>query len=81
VNAEPTTEPPPLEFATEQEAWDWLTAEVDDPYQDNERLAYLDDPEGMARYDKQDADGCCGSLNYDVVIAGRPARIGCNFGH
>jgi hypothetical protein len=68
-------------FRTEQDALDWLCEEVDDPYIDNGRIGYPDDPESMAAYEKAKADGCCGSSDEDVVINGRPAIVGCNFGH
>lgn len=69
------------QFATEQEARAWLDAQVDDDYVDNERFAYKDDQAAMEAYVRQAADGCCGDADYDVIVAGRPATIGCNFGH
>jgi hypothetical protein len=72
---------PVRRFATEAEAEEWLYNEVDDGCIDNFRLAYEDDPSGSAAYEKAYANGCCGEADYDVVIGGRRARIGCNYGH
>lgn len=70
------------EFATEDEAWDTVAAaHMDDPFADNHRLAYLDDPEQVAKYEQQEREGCCGFVDLEVTIAGRPALIGCNYGH
>jgi hypothetical protein len=69
------------EFATEQEAIDWLEAEVDDTCIDNWRIGYLDDPASMAAYHDAVRHGCCGSADEDVVIGGRKAMVGCNYGH
>lgn len=58
-----------------------MLEEVDDPCVDNHRFAYEDDAEGMAKYDAKAADGCCGFYDRRITILGRPARIGCNYGH
>ena len=71
----------PKSFATEQEAADWMSEEVDDPYQDNDRFAFKDDPEAVKRYEEFQGRGCCGYFDADIIVAGRPAMIGCNFGH
>jgi len=70
-----------LTFATEREAFDWLYEQADDPCVDNTRLDYEDDPLQWFAYERQLKEGCCGCLDYGVVIAGRKARIGCNYGH
>jgi hypothetical protein len=70
-----------MEFATAEQAWDWLASAVDDPCIDNTRLAYLDDPYAVLGYRLQQQDGCCGCYDAAVTIAGRPALIGCNYGH
>jgi hypothetical protein len=69
------------EFETVEEAYEWMEAEVDDPCIDNHRVCYLDDPESIGVFEEMESNGCCGSSNYDVVIQGRHARIGCNYGH
>lgn len=69
------------EFNSYEDALAWMTAEVDDPYQDNVRFAYDDDVDACGVYDEQVADGCCGYFDQTVIVAGRRARIGCNFGH
>lgn len=68
-------------FSSKKEALDWMYKEVDDLCVDNERFAYYNDEKAMAAYDKQVDEGCCGSFDQDVVINGRLARIGCNYGH
>ena len=70
------------EFDTEQEAWEVVYAITDDdPFVDNTRLAYKDDPEQVAAYEQQESEGCCGFVDLEVTIAGRAAIIGCNYGH
>ena len=73
--------PIPPTFATEQDAFAWMRAEVDDPCVDNERLAYHDDADARRDYANQVNTGCCGFFDRAVVIAGRAADIGCNYGH
>jgi hypothetical protein len=69
------------EFATEAEAADFMYALVDDDCVDNYRFAFADDAEAMTKYDAAQDSGCCGSSDHKVSIAGRPAFIGCNYGH
>jgi hypothetical protein len=40
-----------------------------------------DDAEGMAEYDAKAAGGCCGFYDRHITVLGRPAMIGCNYGH
>lgn len=68
-------------YSTQDEAQDALVADVDDPSIDNHRFAYLDDEDGVAAYEDRRREGCCGSRDVEVVIAGRAAIIGCNYGH
>lgn len=68
-------------FDTVGDAYDWMYAEVDDPCVDNERFAWADQPEELATYDAVRDEGCCGSFDSDVIIGGRRAVIGCNYGH
>ncbi len=69
------------EFATPEEAFEWLNREIDDPCVDNMRFAYVDDPAAVAKYQAAQEDGCCGFADYTVSIDGRQAWIGCNYGH
>ena len=69
------------EFASKEDAEAWMLAEVDDPYTDNVRFAFLDDAEALRAYGDASAEGCCGFFDAEVLVAGRPAKIGCNFGH
>lgn len=68
-------------FATEAEAFAWLYERVDDPCIDNERFAFEDDVEAVSKYDAQADSGCCGRADYEIIVAGRNAIIGCNYGH
>ena len=68
-------------FETEAAAADWMYEAVDDPCVDNYRFAYEDDAEAVAKFDEARDDGCCGSFNCHVIVGGRKAIIGCNYGH
>lgn len=48
---------------------------------DGYRFAFDDDAEAVARYEAVYDSGCCGYFDRDIIVGGRPARIGCNFGH
>lgn len=70
-------------FETEQDAATWMydheVAEED--CIDNYRFAFKDDADGMSNYTQTQNDGCCGFFDADIIVAGREATIGCNFGH
>ena len=66
-------------FPGSEEALDWAEKDLD--YVDNFRFAYLDDENAVAQYWKQADYGCCGSHDCVVQVAGRPALVGCNYGH
>lgn len=71
-------------YATREDAADALEAlldETDEQCRDNYRFAYQDDADAMAAYDKACDDGCCGSVDLEIAVAGRAAWIGCNYGH
>ena len=69
------------DFADEAEARAWVREYTDDACVDNDRIAFLDDPAGLEAYGVALADGCCGFEDVRVTIAGRPAIVGCNYGH
>lgn len=71
----------PRDFATEQDAIDWIMEDVDNLYVDNGRFAFLDDLEAMKKYNEQKARGCCGEADETVTVNGRLATVGCNYGH
>lgn len=48
---------------------------------DNYRFAFLDDAVMCAEYEEIECSGCCGSMNLFVIVDGREALIGCNYGH
>jgi hypothetical protein len=68
-------------FSTEEEAFEWMEQEVDDPCTDNYRFAYTDDDESVYKFYLQEEQGCCGSFSMIVCVNGRDALIGCNYGH
>jgi hypothetical protein len=68
-------------FATEEEAMAAMSDRVDDPFEDNHRFAFCDDAAAVAEFDRLESEGCCGSYFSFVLVAGRRAVIGCNYGH
>jgi hypothetical protein len=70
-----------LSFNTEVEAFEWLEQEVDDPCVDNYRFAHIDDEEAMMKYEQTREGGCCGFYDTEVIVNGKVAMIGCNYGH
>jgi hypothetical protein len=76
----------PVDFDSKESAMDWMSEEVNDTCQDNERFAFIDcdtmeELEEEEDYNNKLARGCCGSFDAIVKVNGRVARIGCNFGH
>jgi len=72
--------PLPL-FQDKDTAIDWMEDQVDDPYTDNIRFAFLDDEIAMREYQDAYDRGCCGYFDKVVDVAGRQAKVGCNYGH
>lgn len=70
-----------MQFTTREDAEVWMEDRVDDACMDNSRFAYLDDPEGLAEFDRLQALGCCGEFEAEIRVGGRLAKIGCNYGH
>ena len=68
-------------FNTKQDAADWMYAQVGDDCVDNYRFAYHDDADACLAYEEAVNHGCCGFFDREVIIAGRHADIGCNYGH
>lgn len=66
-------------FDTEQEAREWMYAEIDDECVDNYRFAYLSGD--MLEYNNAQDRGCCGFFDCEVIVNGMAAMIGCNYGH
>jgi hypothetical protein len=69
------------EFATVEDAFEWMYEAVDDGCIDNERFAYSDDEDAVNRFIELTDQGCCGCFDSLVTILGREAHIGCNYGH
>lgn len=70
-------------FYSEKEASDWMYNEavVDEEYIDNYRFAFQDEHWSMSAYSKALSEGCCGYFDEEIMVNGRLATIGCNFGH
>jgi len=68
-------------FSSKEDAVCWMDEQVDDPYMDNFRFSFNDDQKGVEKYEMQRQDGCCGSFDTVVMVDGREATIGCNYGH
>lgn len=68
-------------FQTEDEAMEWMSDLVNDPCVDNHRFAYDDDIEAGRVFQEQSDNGCCGSFEREIIVNGRKAWIGCNYGH
>lgn len=68
-------------FNTLDEAWAWLDEHVGDPCVDNYRFAYIDDVDAMTKYQEKQEAGCCGSCDVTIIVDGKVATIGCNYGH
>jgi hypothetical protein len=71
-------------FTSEQEAEAWMDKDLEDSDEhciDNYRFAFLDDAKAMADYQDKKDNGCCGYFDEEVVVNGRKAIIGCNYGH
>lgn len=68
-------------FPTKQKAFDWMETQVNDPYMDNYRFTFNDDPIDVDIYETLRQDGCCGSFDDVIVVDGKEATIGCNYGH
>lgn len=71
-------------FNSEQDAWTWLynsIEEREDECCDNFRFAYKNDPVAMDLYEGQVESGCCGFFDATIIVNGREATIGYNYGH
>ena len=74
---------PLREFETFEQARIWMIDEelVEEDCFDNVRFAYRDNAESMERYKQLEKNGCCGFFDEDIIVNGKQAVIGCNFGH
>lgn len=68
-------------FDNINDAADWMVAEVNDPCIDNIRFAFEDDAVECEKYAAQVLDGCCGFFDKIIIVDGKRASIGCNYGH
>lgn len=73
-----------LSFNCEADASDWMYGTLVDDGEsciDNYRFAFADDAEAVAEYELAQEQGCCGSSDFEILINGHKAYIGCNYGH
>lgn len=68
-------------FDTLADALDWMFGVVDDECIDNTRFARVGNDVEEASYVAAVHDGCCGSYDTQVLIAGEQYLVGCNYGH
>jgi hypothetical protein len=68
-------------FYGEADAKVWMEGMVNDPCINNERFAYIEDHIALVEYYDRQEQGCCGSFDADIIVDGRLAIIGCNYGH
>lgn len=68
-------------FSNQEDAMDWMEEQVDDHCIDNHRFTFNDDQTGVEIYEVLRGAGCCGSFDTNIIIDGREATIGCNYGH
>jgi hypothetical protein len=76
----------PTIFTSEEEALNYLYEfSYEEECCDNFRFAYCDDLAGMAKYERQICEGCCGFCDVEVYILSgnviRMAHMGFNYGH
>lgn len=79
-----TTVTPVPSFETEAQARAWMHNELhnkDEHCIDNGRFAFINDEIGMQGYEDARDQGCCGFYDREVLVAGRKATVGCNYGH
>lgn len=69
------------DFNTIEEAISWMYDHVEDSCVDNVRVAKVNNPIELAKYDAQKNKGCCGSYDTKVMVRGKKYYIGCNYGH
>ena len=67
-------------FSSESEAWKYMYNQGYD-CMDNERFAFLDEPKQVELYEKWQSQGCCGFHDETILVNGKLAKIGCNYGH
>ena len=69
-------------FDTYAEFEEWIAEQMaDDEFADNYRFAYVDDVEACMRYEDARNNGCCGYFDRAIIIAGKHAMVGYNYGH
>ena len=72
---------PTKSYETVEDAFEAMAIYVNDDCIDGERFAYLDDDAALAVYADIESNGCCGSHDEEIIVNGRRATIGCNYGH
>ena len=79
---EETPEESAIHFTSIERAFAWLEKTNRDNCYDQHRIVYADELNSNGKeYYEIYQKGCCGSDDTTVIINGRLAFIGCNFGH
>ena len=68
-------------FGAREEAIEYVKLIANDDCIDNLRFAFSDDDDAMDDYYSARDLGCCGFVDIDIVVGGRMAIVGCNYGH
>ena len=68
-------------FTSINEAFKWISKEVDDGCVDNFRLARIYTEHEMKEYAKLYDQGCCGFYDCIIIFRNSLAVLGCNYGH
>lgn len=71
-----------INFNSVKDAFAWLEKTNQDDCYDQHRFVFVDELKSKGnKYYKIYQKGCCGSDDTTVIVNGRLAVIGCNFGH
>ena len=70
-----------LIFDTPEKALQEGIDRLNEEYKDNRRFAYLDDIDSFITYLNEKETGCCGYYDVLVLVNGKNALLGCNYGH
>lgn len=68
-------------FESKEDAISWMEEQIDDNCIDNYRFAFLDNKKEIYEYEGLKGNGCCGFFDEEIMVNGREAIIGCNYGH
>lgn len=69
-----------IEFDTISEALKWLVRKTRCDIE-NQRFAFQDNVDEMKIYHEKRSQGCLCSFDYEVLVGGKPAMVGCHRKH